>query len=62
MLTDGKIVYISKIICVSETLDENDVLQWIECDKNLPGFESLTPEQIVANVTKPPATSARRWK
>ena len=36
-----------------EKVDGNDVLQWFECDRDLPVFKRLTPHEIVAKVTNP---------
>lgn len=42
-----------KSIAGGELVDENDVLEWMECDENSPVFESLSPADIVAKVTDP---------
>ena len=38
---------LAKSVAGGENVDEDNIIEWIDCDTNDPGFEHVTDEQIV---------------
>lgn len=49
--TPAELAQISNAVPGGENVDEENIVEWLQCDKDLPGFEALSDEQILRRAT-----------